>query len=330
MVKKKAQHPKYCWNNLAKGRRAMKNIYRVANWSVYNRALKDRYRIFLTVSEEVFENWYAKPTGKRGAPEKFSDIAIQFALTIRVVFDLPLRGCEGVVRHIVEPLGLETPEYTTLCRRAKFLTIETPKIHKGESIFIAVDGSGLKVFGEGEWKVRMHGVGKRRTWRKLHIAVDVATGIIVKSALTTADVHDSEMLPELLEGLEGKVKAVAGDGAYDTWDDYEAIDSIGANAIIPPRRGARLRERGKENESIKMRNETVEYVRKHGSKKWKEDSGYHGRSLSENSFYRIKTIFGDGLRSRLFENQASEAFLKVSALNRMTELGMPESYAAAG
>lgn len=308
----------------------MKKSYRVANWSVYNSALKNRYRIFLTVSEEVIQNWYAKPSGKRGAPEKFSDIAIQFALTIRAVLCLPLRGCEGVVRHIVEPLGLEAPEYTTLCRRAKKLTIDLPKIRSGERIIIAVDGSGLKVFGEGEWKVMTHGASKRRTWRKLHIAVDVASGTIYSAALTTADVHDSEMLPALLCELEGKVAKVAADGAYDTFEDYEAVDSIGAKPLIPPRRGAKLREDGNNSRGVSARNDNIEYIRTHGREKWKEDSGYHVRSKSENGFFRFKTIFGDGLRSRRFENQGVETFLKVSALNRMTELGMPASYAAAG
>jgi len=201
-------------------------------------------------------------------------------------------------------------------------------LHRGEQVFLVVDASGLKIYGEGEWKVRVHGVSKRRTWRKLHIGVDARTGKIVAGALTTADVHESEVLPEMLEGKEGEVEVVAGDGAYDTREDYEAISEVGAKAVIPPRRGAKIWRHGKGGDPPHARDENVRYIRKHGRKKWKEESGYHKRSLAETAFFRIKTIFGKKLRSRIFENQATEAFLRLSLLNRMTGLGMPESYPA--
>jgi transposase len=300
--------------------------YKVHNWREYNQALKERYRITVLIDEEVSSGWYGKPSGKRGAPRRYSDLAVTFALTMRVLLRLPLRGCEGFLQTLLKSSGLAVPDYTTLSRRGKTLSVRLPQTSRGENIWLVVDSSGLKIYGEGEWKVRMHGVGKRRTWRKLHIGVDASTGEIVAGALTTADVHDSEMLPDLLEEMGGAVEAVSGDGAYDMRDDYKAISKIGAKAVIPPRRGAKIWRHGNCGDSPLERDENLRYIRKHGRKKWKEESGYHRRSLAETAFFRIKTIFGDRLRSRDFDNQATEAFLRLSILNRMTALGMPDSY----
>jgi len=303
-----------------------KTRYKVRNWPEYNRALKERYRLTIMVSEEIFSGWYAERSGTRGAPRRYSDVAITFALTIRLLFHLPLRGCEGVLKQLVALLGLAVPDYTTLCRRGKRLAVRLPRLKRGGHLWMAVDASGLKVSGEGEWKVRMHGAGKRRTWRKLHIGVDVETGEIVAGAMTTADVHDSQVLANLLEGAEGPIEAVAGDGAYDTRDNYEAISNRGARAVIPPRRGSRVWRHGNRWGSPLPRDETLRYIRRHGRKKWKQESGYHRRSLAETTFFRLKTIFDEKLSARLFENQETEALLRLAILNRMTAIGMPHSY----
>jgi len=305
-----------------------KTRYKVRNWPEYNLALKNRFRLTVLMSEEVFSGWYASPSGRRGAPRRYSDLAIRFALTLRVLFNLPLRGCEGFVGDVLRLLGmvLGCPDYTTLCRRGKMLNIALPRLRDGERIYMVVDSSGLKIYGEGEWKVRVHGKSKRRTWRKLHIGVDADTGVIVAGALTTAEVHDSEMLPGLLSGMKGVLEAVGGDGAYDTREDHDAISEVGAKALIPPRKGAKIWRHGNRKDRPHVRDEILRYLRKHGRKKWKEESGYHKRSLAETAFFRIKTIFGDRLRSRDFDNQVTEAFLRLSALNRMTAVGMPESY----
>jgi len=305
-----------------------KTRYKVRNWPEYNLALKNRFRLTVLMSEEVFSGWYASPSGRRGAPRRYSDLAIRFALTLRVLFNLPLRGCEGFVGDVLRLLGmvLGCPDYTTLCRRGKMLNIALPRLRDGERIYMVVDSSGLKIYGEGEWKVRVHGKSKRRTWRKLHIGVDADTGVIVAGALTTAEVHDSEMLPGLLSGMKGVLEAVGGDGAYDTREDHDAISEVGAKALIPPRKGAKIWRHGNRKDPPHMRDEILRYIRKHGRKKWKEDSGYHRRSLAETAVFRIKNTFGDRLRSHTLENQKTEAMLRLEILNRMTALGMPDSY----
>jgi len=307
-----------------------KTLYKIGNWPQYNRALKNRFRLTLLVSEDIFAGWYEKASGKRGRPRVYSDLAIELVLTLRVLFNLPLRGCEGFAEDVLRLLGLdlECPDYTTLSRRGKTLDVSLPQVRKGRRIFLVVDASGLKIYGEGEWKVRAHGIGKRRTWRKLHIGLDPETGEILTAALTTEDVHDSEMLPDLLSGMDGAVRAVVGDGGYDTRRNYDAISGIGADAVIPPRKGAKIWRHGNRKDPPHARDEALRYIRRHGRRKWKEESGYHRRSLVETAFSRLKRIFGERLQARDFDNQAAEAFLRLSLLNRMTALGMPQSYPA--
>jgi len=300
--------------------------YKIRNWSEYNNALKARYNITLWINDETESAWYAEPTGKRGAQPIYSDNAIECCLTIRTLLRLPLRGCEGFLQSILTPLELDVPDYSTLSRRGRKLEIELPVSKKETSIHVVFDSSGMKIYGEGEWKVRMHGVGKRRTWRKLHIGVDEASGEILVGAVTTADVGDGEMLPEMLEEIEAPISAVGADGSYDTHMDYDAINTKGARALIPPRRGARIWRHGNCKGAEHDRDINLRAIRNIGKKRWKLESGYSRRSLAETAFSRIKRIFGGWLRSRLFSNQTTEAFVMLAILNVMTALGMPDSY----
>jgi IS5 family transposase len=189
-----------------------------------------------------------------------------------------------------------------------------------------IDSSGLKVFGEGEWKTRQHGYGKRRTWRKLHLGIDEATGEIVAAVVTTNNVSDGEVIEDLLEQVEETIDQVSADGAYDQKGCYKAIRNRGATAAIPPRSGARIWQHGNTKGERLNRDENLRRCRAVGRAKWKEESGYHRRSKAENGFFRYKTIIGDRLRSRKFANQATEIFTACMVLNKMAGLGMPESY----
>ena len=137
-------------------------------------------------------------------------------------------------------IDLCVPDYTTLCRRRKALAVKLPRQAKDKAIHLVVDSTGLKVSGEGEWKVRQHGITKRRTWRKLHIGVDEATAEIVAAVATTNNLSDDEVLEDLLDQVEEEVEQVTADGAYDKRKCYAAIAERKARAVIPPRRGARL------------------------------------------------------------------------------------------
>lgn len=162
-----------------------------------------------------------------------------------------------------------------------------------------------------------HGISKRRTWRKLHLGIDEATGEIVAVVVTTNDVHDGEVLSDLLDQVEAELAQVTTDGAYDHSHCYDEIDKRGATAVIPPRKDAVIWQHGNCKESPHTRDENLRYIRRHGRKKWKRDFNYHRRSLAETTMFRLKAIFGGKLRSRKFENQAVELFVQYAALNRM-------------
>jgi hypothetical protein len=196
-------------------------------------------------------------------------------------------------------------------------------LKKSEPLHVLVDATGLKVYGEGEWKVRIHGIGKRRTWRKLHIAMNAETEEILAWVATSSNVSDKEVLPLLLEQIAEPIKQLTGDGGYDYVSCYEAIAERKAGAVIPPRRTGRLHP---QDERLRARDKNLRSIRKVGRRKWKKQSRYHRRSLVETQMMRIKTIFGSSLSSRRFHNQATEMGVRCAALNRMTGLGMPESY----
>jgi hypothetical protein len=197
-----------------------------------------------------------------------------------------------------------------------------------------VDSTGFKVYGEGEWKVRQHGWSKHRTWRKLHLGIDQASGQVQAAVVTPPYESDKAMLPELLDQVEGPIAQVSGDGGYDYADCYEAIAKRNARATISPRCNGRIHPR---SQRLRARNENLERIRElqgrrrrdknWGRRQWKKESGYHRRSLVETGVMRLKTIFGDRLGARSEAGQKSELLLRCGALNRMTALGMPQSYA---
>ena len=303
--------------------------YKVRNWKAYDAALKQRGSITFWVSEEVIEQWRnEKKTGKKGASNYYSDVAIATMGTIQSVFHLPGRQVEGFLESLFTVMGieLEVPDHSTLSRRLGKLSVELPVVAKDKAVHVVVDSTGVKVYGEGEWKVRTHGVGKRRTWRTLHLGVNEATGEILAAVVSTNDLRDAEALPDLLDGIDAEIEQVSGDGAYDQRKCYEAIRHRNAKATIPPRKGAKIWQHGNSKAERHNRDENLRRIRKVGRKTWKHETGYHRRSLAETTMFRFKSIFGAKLRSREFDNQAVELFLQCAALNRMLQLGKPDSY----
>ena len=304
-----------------------KTHYRIQNWSEYNKSLMARGSITFWFSQEIADSWYADvPDGSRGAPDTYSDQAIITCLILKHVYGLTLRQTQGFVTSLINLMGLPIacPYYTQLSRRAKNLDVPLPR--SSSITDIVVDSSGLKVYGEGEWKVRQHGISKRRTWRKMQLAINPDNHEIVAAALTSHDVSDGEVLEELLDQIPGHLNSVSGDGAYDTNHCYSAIGKKSARTIVPPRKNAIL------NGKCPERDQVISRINALGGddnarKKWKVESGYHRRSLAETAMFRYKTMFGDKLSSRIFETQATEFFIKVLAMNLMTSLGMPRTIA---
>lgn len=298
--------------------------HRVRNWSDYNKALVRRGSLTLWFNDESLKSWLSTERGRRGRPQLYADLAILCALTIRAVYHLPLRAAEGLVCSLLQLLHIDlpTPHYSTLCRRSATLQVAIPRQKAAQPIHLVIDSSGLKIFGEGEWKTRFYDIERRRTWRKLHIGVNAQSGEVVAAALSDNELLDRHALPELLSQVDSEIKHVAADGAYDYRTCYEAIWERSAKPLIPPK----LRSVAAGDRKMRDRDRNVERAKHLGVKKWKRLSGYHERSLVECAFFRLKTIFGDKLRSREFHRQGVEAFVRCRAMNRMTMLGMPDSY----
>ncbi len=306
-----------------------KHKYRIRNWHDYNTALVNRGQFTLWLDPEVLRNWCNQErTNKRGKPKVYSDQAIICVLRLREVYRLPLRATEGLLRSLLRLLNVEVPVpcYSTLSRRQAGLAVALEAPDSAEPLHLVVDGTGLKVFGDGEWKTRQHGTSKRRTWRKVHLAVDQNTGYIQAAATTTNSISDGGMLPALLEQVTQPLCQVSADGGYDRRTCYEAIAERGAKAVIPPRRGAKIWQHGNSKAQRLARDENLRRIRAVGRAKWKRESGYHRRSLAETTMFRLKTIFGASLRARSEDAQETETMLRLNALNQMTELGMPDAY----
>ncbi len=156
-------------------------------------------------------------------------------------------------------------------------------------------------YGKGEWKARQNGVSKRRTLRKLHLGVDEATGEIGVAEVTTNDYHDSEILPSLLNGIDGEIAQVSDDGAYDTFVGYEAIAQRAAVATIPHRHDAQPYRIG-ETVPTHPRDQILQRIDQVGRSAWKQESGYPRRSLAETTMFRLKVTFAGHIRSRSFDN----------------------------
>lgn len=310
-------------------KRVVKNgkvTYKVKNWSEYNRALKERGKVFFHIITEVKDCWQSQKTGGVGCPQKYSDRMIEAILTIGQIFHLPLRAAVGTFGEIIDAAGIfmDVPAFSTLCKRSKTLTIEFRVRNPRENLHIVADSSGIKVYGEGEWKVRQHGYDKRRTWVKIHCALDEATGDVVAARVTNKDTHDCAVLPELLNDIPTAIDRVSLDGAYDTRDCYHAIETVHkATPVIPPHKNARIRLHKNNHRPPLTRDTYIRRIREVGRATWKRETNYHRRSLAENGFFRYKTLFPPRIHNKLLETQTTTLFLRLKIMNRYTKLGMP-------
>jgi hypothetical protein len=291
-----------------------------------------RGSIIFWLSEDFEKTWQYTGEKQRGSQFDYSEQAILVMLTVKEVFHLTNRQTEGFVRSLFALLkiALPVPDHSTLSKRGKGLQVKLPK-KSSQSLNIVMDSTGLKIYGEGEWKVRQHGVSKRRTWRKLHLGANPEDGEIQAVILTENGVSDDNAVEALLEQIEQEIAKFAADGAYDKRKVYDSLNahSPKADILIPPRKNARIWKHGNTKTQRLKRDENLRSIRKHGRKEWKNKSGYHVRSLAETTMFRLKTIFGNELSARLLETQTTQALVRCAALNKMTHLGMPQAFKVA-
>jgi hypothetical protein len=230
---------------------------------------------------------------------------------------MPDRMLEGFTRFFFEQLKkMKVPTYSLTCKRAKGLSAKLPKLSSCRPNTILVDATRIKVQGEGEWKVKIHGKGRPRKWIKLHVAIDERTQEIVGEISTDASVDDGKAFPKVLQQVQGSPNTVIGDGAYDDRDVRDLIRQKGGKALIPPPRNAVCH--GVDQD----RDRAVLDIRFFGGDKiaksiWGKLSGYSRRALIETTFSRYKKMFGERSFSRTQERIVLENRLKCVLLNKM-------------
>ena len=231
-----------------------------------------------------------------------------------------------MVESLLKMAGLAdwpVPDYSTLCRRQKTVTIQIPFRRSDGNLNLLVDSTGVKIRGDGEWQVRKHGLGRRRQWRKVHLAMDTATGDIRAVEFTPSREGDSPVLLDLLAQIpaEQAIGTVTADGAYDTRKCHAAIAERGATAVIPIRKNGRPWK--EDCAAAKARNEILRTSRYFGRAFWKRLTGYHARSRVEAQMRRLKS-FGERIASRDPNRQTAEIHTRIALMNRFSALGRAE------
>ena len=240
--------------------------------------------------------WKPAPSGRPGGPRMFSDVSILTALTLRLVFRLPLRQTGGFLRSALSVMrvDLDAPDHTTLSRRSQQLDLALGRIPAHGPLHFVVDSTGLSVVGEGEWAAVKHGRSGRRGWKKLHLGVD-RSGVFRAQTVTESTVDDATTGSSLVEHVAGEVASVTADAANDTIAFYTAAGARGATVVVPPAKTASVSRHGPRSS---VRDRTIKRVRELGRRRWKKESGYHQHARVENAFFRYTSIIGGALRAR--------------------------------
>ena len=309
-----------------------KQKHKVNNWPDYNLSLKKRGSLEIWISEDIKELWYEKDTTNDGTgkPKEYTEKSIELCYSLKLTFKQPLRQTEGFVNSIfkIAKLEIKCPDYSTLSRRCATLDLKIPKYKKsevandaGKERVITLDSTGLKQYGKDEWHQEKHKIKPRRSWKKMHLIVD-DNHIIQGVELTEKSVHDSEVISDLLNQVEGKGDRYVADGAYDTKEVYEEIEKQNKKVkiVISPRENAVA-----SYEWHAERNKTLDIIDKHGYKGWYKIRKYGFQNYAELSMQRYKKIIGPKMHSRDLLRQKNEAVIATSILNKFTTLGMPIS-----
>jgi hypothetical protein len=315
-------------HNAAHRHHIPKMKFRVRNWSAYEAGLRRRGSLTLWVTSEVMSGWSAARRSTRGGQARYSDLAIETGMMLRLAFHLALRQTEGLMASIFELLevALPAPDHTTLSRRArKLASVSMGCRLPGGPLHLLIDSTGLKVFGAGEWLQEKHGVKARRSWRKLHLAVDGDTGMIVAETLTGNDVGDPSQVAPLLAQIDAEIASLTADGAYDGAPTCEVVAAHGDDiqVIIPPHVTAVPSADAAHNPS--QRDKHIASIAVRGRLGWQKETGYGRRALVETTMGRYKAIIGPCLRARSFAGQQAEAAIGTAVLNRMLDAGRPDS-----
>lgn len=310
-----------------------KSRYKIKNWTQYEAALKNRGNICFWFSNDAINKWYSPSTINRGRHQKYSDLAIETGLIIKAVFKLPYRALEGLLNSICKlmRIPLDIPDHTSFSRRAKHLRLsKISEISRKKAINVIIDSTGLKVLGSNEWRDFKHKMGKRKTWRKLHLTIDEKTQQILASELTEESISDDAIVGSLLKTITNPIKSFKADRAYDTPKVYKDIEFYSnhksSKIVIPPRPNAKKVCLFKVH--LNKREKLTRRWFQLGPYKWQKEMNYNKRSLIETTMMRYKKVVGSHLYSRDLSAQKTESKIGCLVLNKMFSMGKPISIKA--
>jgi hypothetical protein len=275
-------------HNADRGHHIPKMSFKVQNWPEYEAGLRRRGSLTLWIEDVAPDNWQSCGPGGQA---RYTDAAIQTSLMVRTAFKLPLRQAEGLMESVLTlmDLTISAPDHTTVSRRAVTLpTIQRAPVPHGP-LHELIDSTGLQVHGAGQCLAAKHGAKSRRKWRKLHLAVDAASGVIVAETLTDQDADDPSQVAPLLDQIDGRIAWVTADGAYDAAPTYQTIATHGdrIEVVIPPRSTAvRTGEPG----SPTQRDRHMKMITERGRLAWQVATNYGQRSLVETTMGRYKAL----------------------------------------
>ncbi len=197
---------------------------------------------------------------------------------MRAYFHLPYRQTEGVVREHASNTLPSIPDYSRICRRINRLDIkindDEDKSNLNDDYFvIAIDSTGIKVTNRGEW-IR-HKWNVKRGYLKIHVAVDIKRKRILSLQVTSEQVHDGKVLPELVDDITIKqnkmIETAIMDGSYDSNNNFQILSFKGIKPAIKVRKNARIRKT-----NHYLRNKTVN-MQKTNLQQWKDSVNYGQR-----------------------------------------------------
>lgn len=312
-----------------------KAVNRIKDWNSYNDGMISRgkfKKLAKIAVKQIKKEMRSKSFRQHktpGRPKEYPDSLILIIAVYREIFGMTFREVVGFAKDVFEEFSIKVPDYTTIERRLGKLEIDLhlDKRRLNGDLYILADSTGYKIFGEGEWKTYKHGRSKKRIWVKVHYAVDYASQQVVGLTVTIHTKGDNLEAPNLLNEVKknlgnksNNIVEVEGDGAYNTRALKKFVEEdCHAKLITPPK--IKAKTDGKKfigaDEEANKRCEEI------GRAQWKEEVGYHKRSLVETNMFRQKSPFGDRLKCRKIENQVAEINIRAMIVNIWTNTWMP-------
>ena len=293
------------------------------NWSVYNQSLVRRGEIL--IGFDVIDNWDKElkqmNKDKVGEPFHYPNTFLLLLGYAKVYFHLPYRQTEGIAQGHAKDKVPSIPDYTTISRRTNRLNIKVEdaiitdkESTKDNYIIIAIDSTGIKVTNRGQWIRDRWNI--RKGYLKIHIAVDVKSKKIISMKVTDEHIHDSKMLPKIVDAIAKSKHVTVGkiiaDGAY--YDSNAVFKFLADSGILPCIKVRKNTKLKKTNHFL--RNLLVISQKKNGLQRWKYSVSYGQRWIAETVFSCIKRTFGEYVCSVKLENMVKEMMLKASLYNK--------------